>query len=231
MVYNYGRNNTKRQTSSVFKQVLWVFSAYLLGFLTASFFDYASLSHWINTQILATHNDTQKLKSTVARAPLPKPKFEFYTLLASNEHKAKNAPEEANKAATPAPSQPGEQTKLTVAPVAQIKVGEPPATLALNQEGTTVAAAAPAPAPTAVPVKESFLIQVGSFKARADALNLQATLVLKGFTATVASSPQGGTTWFRVLIGPYADKGEAQKAQADIARTEHVMGMIRKTSA
>lgn len=66
------------------------------------------------------------------------------------------------------------------------------------------------------PVEQLTLLQVTSFKRYQDADNLKARLLLQGFNTNIEKSVQGQTTWYRVLVGPYADNAALTKAQAQL---------------
>lgn len=58
-----------------------------------------------------------------------------------------------------------------------------------------------------------YLVQAGSFKQRADADTLKATLALNGIGANIESAKlSDGNIWYRVLVGPY-NTASAAKAQ------------------
>jgi cell division septation protein DedD len=72
------------------------------------------------------------------------------------------------------------------------------------------------PAPVTVKVVKpvnvtEFWIQTGSFKSVSSAENAKQTLVSKGFTPTIQTKAVSGTTYYRVRIGPYTSKDEAEK--------------------
>ena len=87
MARNYGSRRTIRSRSRGPNQFLVITVTFLLGYLTASFFDVGSISHWVNTQVLAHHEIKKTLDTMdVHQAAIPpKPKFEFYTLLANEK--------------------------------------------------------------------------------------------------------------------------------------------------
>ena len=65
---------------------------------------------------------------------------------------------------------------------------------------------APVVALTKAPPTETLsLLQVASFKQYQDADNLKAKLLVQGFNSNIEKLPQDdGTTWYRVLVGPFA---------------------------
>ena len=222
MAKNYGHRKPVRQGSSMSKQLLLVLTGFLFGYLSASIFDFSSLSNWFNTQVLAQHTSSSTIKPAPQQAQLPKPKFEFYTLLAS---------ESSNDASVPAPNTPA----AVVAP-STVK----PVTAATTP---TVTKSTPVAAPLAnvVPAKEvpsqmvmgkdAYLVQIAAFKSKPEAERMKALLALKGFAVTIAIVNQQQTNWYRVSVGPFTSKILAQKAQASVANSEHIVGMIRKMDA
>jgi cell division protein FtsN len=68
----------------------------------------------------------------------------------------------------------------------------------------------PADTPVANDV-DKYILQVGSFRASADAEQMKARLALQGFTASTQTVTVNDETWHRVRIGPVAG---AQKADA-----------------
>lgn len=69
---------------------------------------------------------------------------------------------------------------------------------------------APKPAPQPVRVAE-YWIQVGSFSSRSRADELRDSLVQRGLAPKVTTRVVAGATRFRVRLGPYANKPEAEK--------------------
>lgn len=130
---------------------------------------------------------------TDAKAPLEgdgetKPRFDFYTLLKESEV---FVPET------------GEQTPTKAAPE---KATQPEADKLAQQQ--------PAP-PAAEPQAFEFVLQVGSFRSRADADNLRARLLLLGLKAGIESAgSRPGEVWHRVMIGPFDSPAALAQARA-----------------
>jgi len=61
------------------------------------------------------------------------------------------------------------------------------------------------------PKPKSLLIQIGSFKNQTDAESIKAKVAFSGFSATIKPVNVNGSTWFRVIIGPYTSSREADK--------------------
>ncbi len=84
MAKDYGNRRAARRNRGP-HQFLVIIVTFLFGYITASFLDVQTISQWVNTQVLAQHDD-EKAPTKVAQEHKqvpPKPKFEFYTLLAN----------------------------------------------------------------------------------------------------------------------------------------------------
>lgn len=229
-------NNNKRsskQRGSILSQFMVLMVTFFLGYLAACFFDSAALSNWVNAQL--AHHQEQKPDIPVKQAQpavAAKPKFEFYTLLA-NEKVAGSAQTGANANANAAV---GRAVEASVAasnnqvhtaqnasnPAAAINP-HPPVELSAKvverrlQERVTSA-------------RGGFAVQVASFKARRDAEHMKGMLTLKGFHVSVVPVTQAQGIWYRVVVGPYANRNLAQKAQFSLDRNERIRGMVVRTS-
>ncbi|KTD23766.1 Sporulation domain-containing protein [Legionella lansingensis] len=226
MARDYGRGRQQgRQKNSGPKQFLWVLASFLCGYLTATVFDFTSLSSWVHKNILAEDEPAVQTKLVAKKEELPKPKFEFYTLLAKD-----HGPSPSGARPTLAtPAKPGLPPQNP-----QVKPPIAPVIAAANNSSPGLAQAPVSEAkPVALPNrnKESYLVQMASFKSKQEAERLKALLTLKGFEVTIVAAPpqQGG--WFRVILGPYPSKTEAEKVQIAVARSEHIKGIIRKANA
>jgi len=78
------------------------------------------------------------------------------------------------------------------------------------------------PEPYAVPesakddAATSYSIQAASFRSRDDAEQLRARLLLQDLPAASSKSEVSGSTWYRVTVGPFARKVEAQRAMTKL---------------
>ncbi|KTD54322.1 Sporulation domain-containing protein [Legionella sainthelensi] len=254
MAREYNNKRSSRSRSGASHHFLLITVIFLLGYMAASFFDFETIMHWVNTQVLA-HHDAKK-ESAKPEAPQqavipPKPKFEFYTLLANEKTPAS----QANNATTAAQSTAAASSNVTTVQPASVANANPatnvvtasspttvPVTNAVTAASTTATSSQvksnitqqpPAPA-RAIATKTApvsaggnYLVQVASFKARQDAEHMKGTLILKGFSVYIipVSHPTKGN-WFRVVVGPYSNRGLAQQAQINLARNERLNGMI-----
>lgn len=216
MAKDYGKRNSARHRGGASKQLLLSLMCFLLGYLSASVFDFTSLSNWVNTHILAQHTTPAAIKPAPLQAQLPKPKFEFYTLLAS-EHKDPIVP------------------VVTAAPVAVATTTTIPSGLPAKNSPVAVPLSNVAPVKQSpnqvVTSKDAYLVQIAAFKSKPEAEKMKASLTLKGFMVNIAIVNQQNTSWYRVSIGPFSSRTQALQAQGAVARSEHIIGMIRKMDA
>lgn len=158
---------------------------------------------------LESHADSKKNPAAAAQqqAALPKPKFEFYTLLTNDAAKRGNVRPTEQDSALHAMS----STQQSPVSSAAVK--------SASKQVLTL------------PKQEAYLLQVASFKQRQDADRMKAALVMKGFDVNVKKSVQENGRFYRVILGPFATKEEAQKMQTSFALQEHIVGMIRRMDA
>ena len=78
-------------------------------------------------------------------------------------------------------------------------------------------ATAPAPA-TAAQTNGKWVVQVGSYGSQANADKVVATLKQHGIHASVSHFSKSGHTYYRVRVGPYVERADADKALAAVAK-------------
>lgn len=194
----------KKNKTSRFKLV---FLSFLVGYLAASLIHLEGIGSWLEKQktiyFQQPASQAPKKAKPIQKAELPKPKFEFYTLLTKENQSTSSVKTSAQvKEARPS------SVKSATSPVAKVEEAHAPLK------------------PTS-----KYLIQVASFRNMKDAERLKASLTLKGFDVSINENDQGSNHWYRVVIGPYSDLIKAEKAQTVIARNERVMGIILKQNA
>lgn len=226
MAQNHRKRHGAQRRGSRIGHLLLAGVFFVAGYLTASVFEISRLSDWIGMHVLAKTTTQLLLRTSAEPAPLPKPKFEFYTLLA----KERVAGSLATAAAAP----------TTPMPVAVLPVKTPALPLhAPLAPVTAVASSVPAPAVDKLPAmvannvnnankRDAYLIQVGSFKSLQEAERMKASLAMKGFDVGLSAMRQQGVSWYRVTVGPFASRTQAQQTLLTFARREHIVGMIRK---
>lgn len=220
-----------RATGNI-RLILWVFAAFVLGYAAASYYDMAHVIRFIQTVQMHSKVINKALPIALNTQTLepPKPNFEFYTLLTKAKHgyKREQAP------VSMASAQQAAKHELAEAPQAH-EPRQPPLPAATVLGSVSVAANEHQPAaaraeeiPSHAAKKESYLIQVAAFSRRDDAEKLKASLLLKGYDVSIVAYKQPNAYWFRVIIGPYGSRTEAERIHGTMARRDHIYGMIRK---
>jgi len=95
--------------------------------------------------------------------------------------------------------------------------------------GTTPPVTSPAPAKSAKPGADAFsyFVQVGAYARAEDAEQQRARVALMGMTAKVSEREQSGRTVYRVRLGPFDRKEEADAAQERLAGSGVEAAMVR----
>ncbi len=159
----------------------------------------------------ATRGDDDANEDT---APPKDTRYDFYTLLPSDEVPMSDAELEATaraeaaRAARPQPPAPADDADTTPRPAAA--AGAP------GEDDATTRATPPATA-TAAAVDTPYLLQAGAFGASGDAEALKARIALLGLSARVESAQIGGRTVYRVRMGPYGTASELADAKRKLA--------------
>ncbi|MFI4962606.1 MAG: SPOR domain-containing protein [Legionellales bacterium] len=221
MARDYGQRRTARRRSNGIHQFLVILVTFILGYVSAFFLDLEKLTHFINTQALGEpvqRHEVARATKQAAQLP-PKPKFEFYTLLANEKVPSQggSGSSHATAAKAPAPSTNATNTLVSAAVKSGATTPQRSAEVKVAESKQLVHTAAR---------KGSFLVQVASFKIRKDAEHMKGLLTLKGFDVAVVPVTQARGNWFRVVVGPYSSRQQAIQAQYTLAKTERLNGMV-----
>ncbi len=189
---------------------LWIVFSFLVGYGLGSWYNLLTLQRWCALQWSTYYVPHTPVKTVAQHAVIPKPEFEFYTLLAKDS-----------------------RTPVTNTTVAASKV---PASKPVLAQTEPTPKTAPEPrvahvSETKPSVSEQYVVQIASFQQLREAERLRVALLMKGFDAHISTISQNHTHWFRVSLGPFTTKPEAQLAQSGFARRQHIMGMIRRMDA
>ncbi len=77
----------------------------------------------------------------------------------------------------------------------------------------------------------AYLLQAGSFRNRSDADRLRAKLIMHGLDVRMQAVKSGdGSTWHRILLGPFESRSKLNQAQ-DILADENTESMLIKIKA
>ncbi|WP_165481167.1 SPOR domain-containing protein [Legionella impletisoli] len=213
MAKEYNSKKRSTQSNGIFRSVSFILASFICGYLMASFVTIEQVRDWLGHHLIPSQSKPQA-HVMVQHHELPKPKFEFYTLLAK-EHTA--TPSSVNK---------------TPLKTAQLSTNSEP----LNNKMPSQVSSTPLSTQAKLnnmpaEKKGSFYVQIASFKVKQDAERMKASLILKDFHAIITPVKRDNITWYRVIIGPYESRIQAEKAQVAVARSENIMGMIRKMDA
>lgn len=221
-------NRRSRSRGSVPSQFLVITITFLLGYVTASLLDLQKINQWVNNQVLA-YEGKKEVKHEARQAVIPpKPKFEFYTLLANEKvPNSQHATQFASNVATELKKTKASAERI----VAPVVVTEPVKLNSTRVQKSNIASRKPEASASVTAStstgKVNYLVQVASFKARHDAEQMKGRLILKGFDVyiiPVIHATKGN--WFRVVVGPYGNRVLAQQAQVNLAKNERLNGMI-----
>jgi cell division protein FtsN len=238
MAKNYPRKRGAPQRScGFFKHLFLVLVSFVAGYAFATCCDYTKVMQWVNDYVLKPRQPTP-IEKPIQEAELPKPKFEFYTLLTKESNRPAVAPVASSPTAAAAierdqltasvPARPQPQLSIeTNLPIDDASLANQPVQVsderALQKIGQL-------PQVTSSPAssKDNYLVQLASFRRPQDADKMKASLTMKGYIASVVAVNQKNIYWYRVVLGPFANKSDAQRAQQTVARSERITGMVRK---
>lgn len=253
MIKNHGRRNSVRRKNNFFAQIVLLSIAFIAGYGCSAFYDFSHVSAWVHQWLFMSQSSRLLKDAGVQQAvQIPKPKLEFYTLLANEQREL--APEDkiladaSRRAATASvlpqvtTAQPGPLTSSVNATTRDIvptqiasseNVPSPPKNLnhvtqKLPTLHTPPSSKIPEPKFVNTGRQETYVVQIGSFKSFYEAERMKAALVLKGFDVNINMAKQQNVTWYRVAIGPFASRQQAQQTQIAFAHKQHIIGMIRK---
>ena len=139
------------------------------------------------------------------------------------------APKETLKPASPTPGPPAAalQTKPTAAPPpSPAKQPAQPSDSALKSPPPKTAATAPAESPktdtarSAEPAGGVFSVQVSAMRNRAGADSVVKELSAKGYDAYIVG-PQGGSSLYRVRVGKYKDRRDAEEIKLRLEKENY----------
>lgn len=123
----------------------------------------------------------------------------------------------------------GEESKpVTGSPTATNPVTPPAAGETAPKSEIKHVTAAEKPAPAAPEkITKGWVVQVGTFSSADNAAHLRDKLKSHGHTAYTESVALAGKKALRLRVGPFRDKEQAAKVQAQIRKELHVQGVIQ----
>lgn len=229
------RRRQTRQKPNAPRRLVAIVGAFLCGYLVANVFDFTSLTTWVNKNILASKENGVPVETKVAHKEAPKPKFEFYTLLSKDSSAPApinrglpQAQVQAQASIKPVAPQPVAVTAQVSTPATVITVPHATAITVSHATSKAIAVTERRATPVSPGIRESYMIQIASFNKRQDAEHLKASLALRGFSVVISSVQRQTVIWYRVTIGPFNSRTDAEKAQVIVRQGEHMNGIIKR---
>ncbi len=208
---NTGRPSVRMHKRSQKHFFMGLFVAFVCGYLVAWFYSPTHVAKAVQL-FLGGNQSLEALDGTpVKTADLPRPTLEFYTLLTQE------------KVASPVRSVALQPSVKVAPPVVQSKVPTPiaaPQPLSVEDAGLVESTS-----------KYTYLVQLASFQRQEDAEHMKASLIMRGFDASIKTAKQQGGIWYRVVMGPFSSRQKAEQIKSDIAQSERVSGIIRRMDA
>jgi DedD protein len=122
-----------------------------------------------------------------------------------------------------------EASAIPEPPISQAEVvtieAEVPAKQAEPAVAKSTSPAIPSLAATSI-TQDGWILQVGSFSQRANALSLRDRLMKSGYQASVKDVKAAGGTIHRVLVGPVSDRPAAEKLRDKLASEQKLTAMV-----
>jgi cell division septation protein DedD len=162
------------------------------------------------TQIAAPPAVTPAPESGASDGP---PVIDYGRLLESTEE----PPVEQIRASSPEPR--AEAPVKVETPVVKLPREAPATSVKPGSKPAAKPAAAEAPLPPP-PAGNGFVVQVAAVKARAEAETIRRRLSGKGYPAFITTAASGGSTMFRVRVGKYNDRQDAERVKVKLEREE-----------
>ena len=153
-----------------------------------------------------------------------------------------NEPPPELKGVRETPPRGANETKVIVTPVAgeEVKPRQNPEAVTKTETTPAISESAPKPetktAPVEKPAKapavaekitQAWVVQVGTFSNTENANHLRDKLKSHGHTVHTESVTLAGKKALRLRVGPFSDKEQAVKAQAQIHKELHVQGVVQ----
>src|SRR5262245_24915814 len=176
--------------------------------------------------------DSAKAGATAAAKPAAEGKPEATGKLTSAEKPAtvgKAAPSASKRDRTEKPAKSEKVDKADRAPEKPAPTPKPfPEPVAATSVKEPSAAAAPVPVPTTGTPGDGYAVQVAAVNGRTDADAIAKRFSSKGYTAYVEQPPHGTGTVYRVRIGTFKTKREAETIAAKLQKEEQIKPWVTR---
>lgn len=226
MTKQYQRRQAVSSGRGLLQTLMLVCVSFFSGYLAASYLDIGRLGNWLSSLAPAS---SQLVPTPQMASHAQKPKLEFYTLLTANHGAVAVPPPPAPVVATrtPAPAVVAKAPPVAAQTTVATQRAAPSNTSLIR--GTK--SDAQSVAPKATVAKFGYAIQVAALRTQQDAERMKASLLLRGFRVNVSPVASNGGTWYRVMVGPFTSRAQAEETQSVLVRRERMNGMIRKMDA
>ena len=164
--------------------------------------------------------DTRAVSEPSARGEIADTRV-VVTPVAPMEPKTPDGGETAMKTMSPAADSTPNPETLPIAPA------EKPAAVKKLPATSTNGKTAKAPVSTTEKITKGWIVQVGTFSNKENAIHLRSKLSSHGHTVHTETVTVGGKKATRLRVGPFRDKGEAEKVQAQIRKETGVQGLVQ----
>jgi cell division septation protein DedD len=174
-----------------------------------------------------------------AEPPTPAQESSDDELSYAKRLQGESTPAEKLKSSSPAP-RPAEAKAASSAPaksVASAPPAKPAAVVTPPAKQAAPAAATPPPAPASAPKPDaaptstgqpgSWVVQLQALKNRGEAAGIADRLAAKGYPAFVQDSLPGEPVYYKVQVGGYADRPQADQVARRLEKDEHFKPYVR----
>ena len=220
MAKQYRRRQAASSGGGLLRSLMFVCVSFFSGYMVASYMDIGRLGNWLSSLAPQT---SQLVPTPQLATHTQKPKLEFYTLLTANHASVAVPP---RPVPTPAHNTPAVVEKSATIAHTTVAMQQHVAPVTTGQARPVREQIKPA-APKSMPAKVAYTIQVAALRTQQDAERMKASLLLRGFQVNVSTIASNGITWYRVMVGPFASRAQAEETQSVLVRRERMNGMIK----
>jgi cell division protein FtsN len=161
-----------------------------------------------------------------------RPDLTFYEDLKKSDSRPSEAPESPPRLGvaddTEVRPRPASATASTAKP--EVARPAPPPAVVKPKPATAVSTPKPKPKPTPKPKPQLpaplFTVQVGSFRDRSAAEDLARQIVALGVAAEVVQASVAGRTWYRVQMGRFKSRAEAETHYRNRLKLKGIQGFV-----
>ncbi len=237
MVKTYRKKNSMTSGGALLRPLMLVVVSFFSGYMIASFVSLKQVGEWLGSMAPA-HSKLVSAPQLAQHDQKAKPKLEFYTLLTTNHNAAAvplppshpaaatsgvNVSGSINSPNTVIKADPAAHPTVITSSVAQVEH--------TNIDTRSINPQAKAPEQKSASTNLGYSIQVAALRNRQDAERMKATFLMRGLEVNIRPIASNKVIWYRVMVGSYVTRAQAEKMRMILARRDRVNGMIRKMDA